>query len=75
MCDRDRYRRSRALPLTSELEECAFSSRSGGSSVLNTGGIHRHKVAESGGLCPSYFRAERDELALKAFPEVPNSAK
>ena len=75
MCNRDPCRPSQALPVSSKSEECAFSSRFGGSSVPVTGGLHRRKVAKSLDSRPNDVRADESEVALEAFPGVPNNAK
>jgi hypothetical protein len=40
-----------------------------------TGGLHRRKVAKSLDSRPNDVRADQSEVALEAFPGVPNNAK
>jgi hypothetical protein len=72
MFNRDPCRPSQALPVSSKSEECASSSRFGGSNVPVTGELHRRQVATNLDSRPNDVRADQSEVALKAFPTVPN---
>jgi hypothetical protein len=64
----------RRCTLTSQAQECAYSSRFIGQMVPHTGGFDRCKAPNIGDLRPSDVRVDQGELALETFPGVPFSA-
>jgi hypothetical protein len=65
----------RRCRLTSQAEECAYSSRFIARMVPDTGGFYRCKTPNIGDLGPTDVRVDQGELALETFPGVPISAK
>jgi hypothetical protein len=64
----------RRCTLTSQAEECAYSSRFIAQIVADTCGFDRCKAPNIGELWPNDVRVDQSELALETYRGVPFSA-